>query len=214
MLSTSASWNRDASRANTWVMDLTDAEVIEAARDAPAAFGELFERHFDSVHRFCARRVGLSRAEDLAGETFRRAFEHRDRYNAEQTSALPWLLGIAMNLVRSELRSSAALDRVHLRLASMAGTATADAVSDALAARDTHEELVAVARLIATLPEDDVEALLLHVWDGLSYSEVAATLGIPIGTVRSRLSRLRRRLESMLAESNRCHGLGTGMGGR
>jgi RNA polymerase sigma factor (sigma-70 family) len=195
-------------------MDVTDAEVIEAARQTPAAFGELFKRHFDSVHRFCVRRVGLARGEDLAGETFRRAFEYRERYESEQASALPWLLGIAMNLVRGELRSSATRNRVHLRLISIAGALAADPVGDALAALDAREELVSVARLLATLPEDDVEALLLHVWDGLSYSEVAETLGIPIGTVRSRLSRLRRRLESMLAESRPCPGLGTGMGGR
>lgn len=195
-------------------MDITDAELIEASRESPAAFGELFERHFDSVHRFCARRVGLVRAEDLAGETFRRAFEYRDRYDSEQTSALPWLFGIAMNLVRTEFRSGATRDRVHLRLASIAGTVASDAIDDSLAALDAREDLVLVARLLANLPEDDVEALLLHVWDGLTYNEVAVALAVPVGTVRSRISRLRRRLESMLAESNRCQGHGTGTGGK
>ena len=194
-------------------MDATDAEVLATAQELPEAFGELFERHFDAVHRFCARRVGVSRGEDLAGETFRRAFEHRDRFDLEQTSARPWLFGIAMNLIRTELRSKTIHDLAYLRLATFAGAGSADLVGDALDALVAREELAVVARLLMTLPEDEVEALFLHVWDGFSYAEVAVALEIPLGTVRSRLSRLRRRLETMLADANRRPRSATGRGG-
>lgn len=93
--------NRHGPSANTRMMDVDDAHVIKAALPAPEAFGELFERHFDRVHRICARRVGRTRAEDLAGETFRRAFESRSSYDLERANAFPWLLGIAVNVART-----------------------------------------------------------------------------------------------------------------
>jgi RNA polymerase sigma factor (sigma-70 family) len=196
-------------------MAVSDAKLMRVALDDPAVFGELFERHFDAVYRFCERRVGRAGAEDLAGETFRRAFEARGSYDFEQASALPWLYRIALNLVRDEARSRAAQDRAYAHLHALAAVNTSDGVGgEALAALEARDELALVARLLVSLPEDDVEALFRHVWDDLSYSEVAVALGVPVGTVRSRLSRLRRRLAVLLAEANRCPGeTRTGTGG-
>jgi DNA-directed RNA polymerase specialized sigma24 family protein len=100
-------------------MDVDDARLIETALRTPEAFGELLERHFDAVHRFCARQAGRGRAEDLAGETFRRAFESRFRYDLDQQNALPWLLGIAVNLVRGELRLQSTQNVAYLPLADL-----------------------------------------------------------------------------------------------
>jgi RNA polymerase sigma factor (sigma-70 family) len=180
----------------------TDAEVIEAAETTPEVFGELFERHFDAVYRFCERRIGRAAAEDLAGETFRRAFEFRSRYDREQDNARPWLYGIAMNLIRVELRSHTIQDRAYTKLEALTGISGSDDISKFVTASAAREQLAAVARLLITLPEDDVEILLLHVWDELSYSEVSSSLGIPVGTVRSRLSRLRRRLGALMSQTN------------
>ena len=67
------------------MIESTDSGIIERSWGEPSAFAALFDRHFGSVYRFCARRTSRDAAEDLAGETFRRAFEHRHRYDARRT---------------------------------------------------------------------------------------------------------------------------------
>lgn len=175
-----------------------DAALMRAAQTAPASFGKLFDRHFTAVYRFCERRVGRTMAEDLAGETFRRAFEARHSYDLSRPSALPWLYRIALNLVRDALRARAAEDRAYARLHALAGTSSPSEDDQAARRADARADLAALARLLLAEPEEDVDALFLHVWDGLSYVDVAAALGVPVGTVRSRLSRLRHRLEEGL----------------
>ena len=176
-----------------------DATLMRAALTDPASFGSLFDRHFAAVYRFCERRVGRSMAEDLAGETFRRAFEARHSYDLSRPSALPWLYRIALNLVRDALRARAAEDRAYARLHALAGTGLESEDGQAARRAEARADLAVVARLLLAEPQQDVEALFLHVWDGLSYLDVATALGVPVGTVRSRLSRLRHRLEEALA---------------
>ena len=175
-----------------------DATLIRAALTDPASFGALFDRHFTAVYRFCERRVGRTMAEDLAGETFRRAFEARHSYDLSRPSALPWLYRIALNLVRDALRARAAEDRAFARLHALAGTESPSEDDQAARRAEARSDLAVLARLLLAEPQQDVEALFLHVWDGLSYLDVAAALGVPVGTVRSRLSRLRHRLEEGL----------------
>ena len=181
-----------------------DATVVRAALTDPASFGVLFDRHFAVVYRFCERRVGWSMAEDLAGETFRRAFEGRHSYDLSRPSALPWLYRIALNLVRDALRARAVEDRAYARLHALAGAGWPSENDQAQRRAEARADLAVLARLLLAEPQQDVEALFLHVWDGLSYLDVAAALGVPVGTVRSRLSRLRQRLEEGLGA------LGTG----
>jgi RNA polymerase sigma factor (sigma-70 family) len=176
-----------------------DAELMRAAQDEPASFGSIFDRHFGTVYRFCARRVGGDLAEDIAGETFRRAFEARHSYDLRQPNALPWLFRIALNLVRDAVRARAAEDRAYARLRALARTGTLSEEDQVPRSAEAHTELARLARLLDAEPQQDVDALFLHVWDGLSYVEVATALGVPVGTVRSRLSRLRQRLETTLA---------------
>ena len=175
-----------------------DAALIQAARNDSTSFGTLFERHFDAVYRFCARRIGGDLAEDIAGETFRRAFEARRSYDLRQPNALPWLYRIARNLVRDAIRAKAVEDRAYAGLRALARTRTLSEEDQASQSAEARAELAQLARLLVAEPQEDVDALFLHVWDGLSYVEVATALGIPVGTVRSRLSRLRQRLETAL----------------
>src|SRR5688572_13797491 len=96
-------------------MTTTDAEVIERSRADPRQFGALFERHFDTLHRYLARRVGTTLADDLAAQTFTEAFANRARYDATRASALPWLYGIAANLLRRQQRTEQRQLRAYAR---------------------------------------------------------------------------------------------------
>jgi RNA polymerase sigma factor (sigma-70 family) len=177
-----------------------DAEFIRAARNDPASFGVVFDRHFGTVYRFCGRRVGRDLAEDLAGETFRRAFEARHAYDLSQSNALPWLFRIALNLVRDAIRTRAAEDRAYTRLQALAGFRWRSEEDQVARSAEARAELAHLAHLLLAESTEDVDALFLHVWDGLSYAEVATALGISDGTVRSRLSRLRHRLGTALGQ--------------
>lgn len=175
-----------------------DAALIRAAQSDPALFGTLFDRHFSAVYGFCARRIGAELAEDLAGETFRRAFEARRSYDLTRPNALPWLLRIALNLIRDLTRSQAAEDRAYARLQAYADTSSMSENDPTVTSAEARADLARLAQVLMTERREDVDALLLHAWEGLSYLEVATALGVPIGTVRSRLSRLRHRIEAAL----------------
>jgi RNA polymerase sigma-70 factor (ECF subfamily) len=183
-------------------MPPTDAELIAASWSEGAAFGAIFDRHFGRVFRFCARRTGQHAAEDLAGEVFRRAFEHRLSYDTARHDATPWLLAIALNLVRDATRSSLTAEQVRRRLEAFEAVRPAG-LDDVVASRlDAKRRLVAVAAALELAPDDEVEPLLLYVWDELSYAEIAEVLAIPVGTVRSRLNRVRHRLLELLDDAS------------
>jgi len=80
--------------------DPSDASVIAGSLQRPEQFAAIFDRHFDSVHAYLARRIGASLADDLASQTFVVAFERRESFRATVDSARPWLFGIATNLMR------------------------------------------------------------------------------------------------------------------
>ena len=172
-----------------------DHSVIAASLEQPAAFGEVFTRHAPELHRFLSRRLG-DRADDLLGELFVTAFERRGSYQPQMADARPWLYGIAANLVRRHHRVEAtryrALARVPLTLVSPDSSAEAVAGADAAALRPR------LASALAQLKAADRDVLLLLAWAQLDQAEVAVALGIPLGTVRSRLHRARRQLRPAL----------------
>jgi RNA polymerase sigma factor (sigma-70 family) len=174
--------------------DLGDAELIAASWDHPEIFATLFDRYFQSLFAFAFKRVGGSRAEDIAGETFRRAFEHRRSYDVAQQSARGWLMRIALNIIRDEARLATRQEVAYGRLAYSSYGQTADFGDSVVAAADATKEIEAVASLLAECSPEEVNTLLLYAWDELSYSEIAVALEIPIGTVRSRINRARRQL--------------------
>lgn len=176
----------------------SDAAVIEASLADPALFATLFDRHAAVIHRYLARRAGRDAADDLLAESFVAAFSTRARYDRRRADARPWLYGIASNMLarhrRSELRT--------LRIAGAVGPA---------GPFDSHEEAVVVDALAEAMrPELSVlleglsagerDVLLLIAWEQLRYDEVALALGIPIGTVRSRLHRARSQLKLALGQ--------------
>lgn len=154
------------------------------------------------MHRYLARRVGTGLADDLTAETFLVAFRTRHRYDPAAARALPWLYGIATNLLHRHRRTERAQYRSWARTGAdpTFSEGHADAVVSRVAAAVTAQKLAgALARL--TTRERDV--VLLVVWGALTYDEAATALDVPVGTVRSRLNRARKRLREALEESNR-----------
>ena len=178
----------------------TDAHILAACRDDPDRFRELFERHYPATFVFLRRRVGPELAEDLAIETFAVAFRRRESYDERQHSARPWLFGIATNLVRRHHRSE------HRRLAAYARTPVDLFQDEETAAIDTRVSADALSstlgRSLTTMRGQDRDVLLLIAWADLTYAEVAAALGTPIGTVRSRLARARQHIRRDLPDVN------------
>lgn len=168
----------------------SDAEAIAASLDDPRSFAVVFERHFDAIFRYLRRRVGSVQGEELAAETFAQAFAARGRFDGAYTDARPWLYGIAVNLLRRRYRTEERELRAYAR-SGFDPLAADDAPMDGADAR-------AVAAALAELPPIERETLLLYAWAELGYAEIAAALDIPIGTVRSRLSRARARVRELL----------------
>jgi RNA polymerase sigma factor (sigma-70 family) len=163
----------------------TDAEVLARSAIEPAAFAILYERHHITVRRYVVRRVGTETGEDLASEVFIRAFRRRESCRSEHASALPWLLGVANHVIADHRRQEHRRLKALQRLAATAPESV------------EHEDRALSAELVASLrrlSEPDRDALLLVVWGELSYEEAAAALGLPVGTVSSRIARARRAL--------------------
>jgi len=172
------------------VTEVTDAALVVASRTDPEAFADLFDRHAPRVHRYLARRLGAQAAADLVVETFLIAFRRRDRYDASRPDALPWLYGIATTLVGQHRREEARRHRLHLALPpAVAEPFPAEQVDARVGAAGARRALLDA---LAELAPADRDVLLLVAWEELSYGQVAAALGIPVGTVRSRLHRARR----------------------
>jgi RNA polymerase sigma factor (sigma-70 family) len=176
----------------------SDAELVAASvRDADA-FTELFERHWDSLYRFCRNRVG-SAGEDIAAEAFRVAFDRRKRYDARYSDARPWLFGIATNLLRDHFRTARREESKLTRSAALDALSHTDAELNGLERQLLGPHL---ANALQGIPAADRDALLLLAWADLDYEQIAQALDIPLGTVRSRIHRARQRVREHLQASD------------
>jgi len=157
-----------------------------------------FRAEFVALSRYLARRVGHEIAMDIAAETFAIALARWSRFERSRP-VRPWLYGIASNLVRRRRR----VEERQLRAYARTGmdpvlSMDEDAAAERLDAQTQQRQL---ARALADLRPNEREILLLHAWTELSDEEIAAALAIPVGTVKSRLHRLRARLWNSLAAS-------------
>ncbi|GAA3263244.1 RNA polymerase sigma factor [Nonomuraea helvata] len=175
---------------------LEDAELIQRSGRDPAAFAALFDRHAPALHRYVTRRLGASLADDVVAETFLTAFRRRARYDVSHPDARPWLYGIAANLIGKHRRTE---QRFYLALARTGVDEVAESYADRVEARVSASAAQRdLAGALAVLSSEDREVLLMIAWADLSYEEVALALGIPIGTVRSRLHRARKKTRAAL----------------
>lgn len=166
--------------------------VRRADTDALAA---LFRRHADTIYNYCFRRLGdWSAAEDMVSMVFFEAWRRRDS-DVLPGKVLPWLYGIANNVVRnrrrSERRYSAALSRLPPE------GPTPDPADDAVARADDERQMQHLLAALAELPSHEQDVVALCIWSELSYDDAASALGVPVGTVRSRLARARLHLREL-----------------
>jgi RNA polymerase sigma-70 factor (ECF subfamily) len=151
------------------------------------AFEVLFDRHYSRIHRFLRARVGVDAADDLAAETFTTAFRRRGDYDPGVSEAAPWLFGIAINLLHAHCRAEQRWLRGRAELAVTAAPREEPGIS------------AAAADALLALTWDERNLILLYAWGDLSYEQLSLVIGVPIGTIRSRLNRTRSKVRRHLA---------------
>lgn len=169
--------------------------VDELRQGSSAALAALFDRHVDAIFAFCFRRTASwHAAEDATSAVFLEVWRSRARIQQHDDSALPWMYGVARNVCRNGDRSARRLARALPRLPAAVDAASADVADDVARRVDSERRMAAVRAAFAALPARERDVLELVAWAELSYEATALALDIPVGTVRSRLSRARRRL--------------------
>jgi RNA polymerase sigma factor (sigma-70 family) len=178
----------------------SDLTLWARAGREPEAVGLLFERHARSVYNYCFRRTGdWSAAEDLVSSVFLEAWQRRDQFQitSDSESLLPWLLGVATNLLRNRRRRhwrlANAIARLDPRLRQP------DFADDVIGRLADEQQMREVLDVLERLPRHELDVLTLYAWGRLSYEEIAAALGLPLGTVRSRLARARASMRELIA---------------
>nr|WSZ97415.1 RNA polymerase sigma factor [Streptomyces sp. NBC_00857] len=174
----------------------TDMRTRVRAGDS-SAFAELFDSYARTVYNHAFRlTANWATAEDVMGATFMEAWRLRAKVDPEGGSLRLWLLGIATNVARNQTRSNRRY-RAAAVAAARAETAVPDHAEEVAGRLDDRRRLAAALTALAALRRPEREVLTLCLWEGLEYTAAAEVLGIPVGTVRSRLSRARGKLRKL-----------------
>lgn len=174
----------------------SDAWLLARSVDDKAHFDIIVHRYYEEIFAFLARAVGWDSAADLAQQVFLEAFKQRRTFDGSET-AKPWLFGIARNLLRRWYRTEGRRRKAHHRLWGQTVNRS-DFAEDAdgrLSAEAVRNQLRAA---LMALPRHEREVFILYALGGLTYSEVADATDIPLGTVRSRIHRAKRRIRPFL----------------
>ncbi|KXK20242.1 MAG: RNA polymerase sigma factor [Fimbriimonadaceae bacterium] len=170
-----------------------DADLQQALSGNREAMARIVDEHYDSVFRFCARRIGTDGAADAAQETFVTA-QQRIRGFRGHSSLRTWLLGIALNHCRNLSRKlGPQMARFH-PFEDETGDPSSVDPTQVMIERET------LRSAFEKLSEDHKEVVLLHEVEGLTYDEAAHVLGVPAGTVKSRLHHAFQNLRASLCD--------------
>jgi RNA polymerase sigma-70 factor (ECF subfamily) len=176
----------------------TDPDLWDrAAGGDHAAFEELFQRHAEAVWNHAYRLTGAwSQAEDLTSATFLMAWRKRGEVRLIRDSALPWLYAVTGNLARSEFRSKGRFNRALRRVPT--GESSPDHADDVAVRVDDDRRVRAVLEAVGALPKSEREVVELCLIGDLSTADAAALLGLAEPSIRSRVSRAKSRLRTLL----------------
>lgn len=167
--------------------------LAQASAGHHEAFGLLFQRHRDAVYNLCFRRLGSwHEAEDAVSVVFLEAWRRRPKMVPVGSSLRPWLLGVAANVCRNVSRAARRYDAAVYRISR--SSPEPDPADDVAARIDDERQMQPVLKELSRLSGDEQDVIALVVMAGLTYAEAAVALSVPIGTIRSRMSRARRRL--------------------
>ncbi|MEV5748040.1 sigma-70 family RNA polymerase sigma factor [Actinoallomurus sp. NPDC052308] len=157
--------------------------------DDRARFTELYDAYRMRVWAYAASRVGGQAADEVVSETFMVAWR---RFAEMPAASLPWLLGVARNVIRDSVRAQTRRDSLAAELRTWMREAESD-VADGVVDRMT------MLRALTELPDGDREVLTLVSWQGLSPREAARVVGCSTAALRVRLHRARRRLAAAMS---------------
>jgi RNA polymerase sigma-70 factor (ECF subfamily) len=161
------------------------------------AIAELYDELADELLRYLWRRCGdRAHAEDLLSVVFLEAWRRRAALRPG-APARPWVYGIATNVLRNHHRALRRHRAAVARIVAAAGPASAPGADEQAAVQRRLAEALGALRAV---PRREQDVVALCAWAQLSYDEAATALGVPVGTVRSRLSRARRRLADVSAQ--------------
>ena len=195
-LSAAGEHQRDVTGSRRLPYAASDEALLRASAGGDqAAFAELYERHARAIYNYLFRRLAdWPEAEDLTAVVFLEAYRRRAEVVVVEGKLLAWLYGIATNVLRNRRR---ALWRHRRLLAQLAAQPAERAAPDVAARADAAAQMTSVLTRIRSLPPGQQDVVALCVWSGLSYEEAATALGVPVGTVRSRLARARASLAEL-----------------
>lgn len=177
---------------------MLDSELWSRAHDHDgAAFGELFARHSTAVYNHCFRRTGSwSTAQDLTSVVFMDAWRRKKDVKLHDDSIRPWLLAVANNAIKNSNRSIRRHQRLLAKLPRVHSEPGFEDEADQLAADE--QAMKVILEKLNSLRIEEREIVALIDWAGLSYAEAATAVGVPLGTVRSRLFRAHSHLRQLI----------------
>jgi len=158
-----------------------------------------FDAHAHGLAGYATRRVGQTLARDIVAETFRIALQQHSSYDPGRGGERAWLFGIASNLIRRHWRTEERRLRIQAQ-AARADVQPADPLLRVDERIDANAHYERVVDAVATLEPDDRDLLVLIAWEQFTSREAAAALGIPAGTVRSRLTRIRNHIAQIVQQ--------------